>query len=38
MIKKFVIEEDGKRTEINYSQLSMREISSRIRAYEKKYG
>lgn len=38
MIKKFVIEEDGKRTEINYSELSMREINSRIRVYEKKYG
>lgn len=38
MIKKLVIEEDGKRTEIVYSDLSMRDINSRIRGYEKKYG
>ena len=38
MIKKFVIEEDGKRTEIDYSQLSTRDINSRIRGYERKYG
>ena len=38
MIKKLVIESGGKRTEIVYSDLSMRDISSRIREYEKKYG
>ena len=38
MIKKFVVEQDGKRTEINYAELSMRDINSRIRGYERKYG
>jgi len=35
---KLVIEENGKRTEIDYGMLSVAEIKSRIRAYEKKYG
>ena len=38
MIKKLIIESEGERTEIVYSDLSMREINSRIRAYERKYG
>ena len=38
MIRKLVIESDGKRTEIVYSELSIRDINSRIRAYEQKYG
>ena len=39
MKRKLVIEssEDG-RTEINYSSLDMREITGRIRTYEKRYG
>ncbi len=35
---KLVIEENGKRTEIDYDTLSMAEIKSRIRSYEKKHG
>jgi hypothetical protein len=38
MIKRLVIESGGKRKEIVYSDLSMRDINSRIRAYERKYG
>jgi len=39
MTRKLVIEssEDG-RTEINYSSLDMREITGRIKTYEKRYG
>jgi hypothetical protein len=39
MTRKLVIEssEDGK-TEINYSSLDVREITGRIRTYEKRYG
>jgi hypothetical protein len=39
MTRKLVIEssEDG-RTEINYSSLDVREITGRIRTYEKRYG
>ena len=39
MTRRLVIEssEDG-RQEINYSTMPVREISSRIRSYEKKYG
>lgn len=39
MTRRLVIEssEDG-RTEINYSSLDLREISGRIRTYEKRYG
>jgi hypothetical protein len=38
MSMKLVIEENGKRTEIDYDELSGPEIRSRLRAYEKKYG
>ena len=39
MTRKLIIEssEDG-RTEINYSSLEVREITDRIRTYEKRYG
>ncbi len=38
MSKIAIIEENGKRTEIDYGTFSMPEIKSRIRAYERKYG
>jgi hypothetical protein len=39
MTRKLVIDDsDSGRTEIRYDSLSAQEISSRIRAYEKKYG
>jgi len=38
MIKKLFIESEGKRREIVYADLSLREINNRIRGYEKKYG
>ena len=38
MSKKLIIEENGIRTVIDYGSMSLPEIHSRIRGYEKKYG
>ena len=38
MNRRLVIEGPEGRTEIHYSALTLKEISHRIRAYEKKYG
>ena len=38
MSKKAIIEENGRRTEIDYGTLPMSQINRQICAYEKKYG